>query len=287
MAPISRMRPAPRAAVNAPESGPENAPMNAPVNPSAYRRLAARYSDLTSGMLAPERTPLADAWLGLPMTFVAGATNAGGLLAVGQYTSHMSGIISSAADHAVLGAMDLVLAGFGALLAFLLGAATSALLVNWGRLHVAGREYSLPLTLEAFLLLAFALLGAYTRQSGLVLGLAVAVLCFIMGLQNATVTKMSGAKIRTTHMTGIVTDIGIELGKLFYSNHRRRRGGGVPLVLADREKLKLLSYFLAAFFLGGVVGAVGFNYAGFVFAVPLALLVFALAGPSALRILLR
>lgn len=264
-----------------------NAPMNAPVNPSGYRRLAARYSDLTSGMLAPERTPLSDAWLGLPMTFVAGATNAGGLLAVGQYTSHMSGIISSAADHAVLGAMDLVLAGGGALVAFVLGAAASALLVNWGRLHVAGREYSLPLTLEAFLLLAFALVGPFTRQSGLMLGLAVAVLCFIMGLQNATVTKMSGAKIRTTHMTGIVTDIGIELGKLFYSNRRRRRGGGVPLVLADREKLKLLSYFLAAFFLGGIIGAVGFNYVGFVFAVPLALLVFGLAGPSALRILLR
>lgn len=260
--------------------------MNAPVNPTRYRKLAARYSDLTTGMLAPERTPLADAWLGLPMTFVAGATNAGGLLAVGQYTSHMSGIISSAADNAVLGSLDLVFAAAGALTAFVVGAATSALLVHWGRLHVAGREYSLPLTLEALLLLIFAAIGPFTRTSGLMLALAVAVLCFIMGLQNATVTKMSGAKIRTTHMTGVVTDIGIELGKLFYSN--RRRGGATgPLVLADREKLKLLSYFLAAFFGGGVVGAVGFNYVGFVFAVPLALLVLALAGPSALRILLR
>ncbi|WP_245516271.1 YoaK family protein [Ancylobacter aquaticus] len=263
-----------------------NAPLNAPSKPTGYRRLAARYGDLTSGMLAPERTPLADAWLGLPMTFVAGATNAGGLLAVGQYTSHMSGIISSAADHAVLGAIDLVLAAAGALTAFVLGAAISSVLVNWGRLHVAGREYSLPLTLEALLLLVFAAIGPFTRQSGLMLGLAVAVLCFIMGLQNATVTKMSGAKIRTTHVTGIVTDIGIELGKLLYSN-RRRRTADAPLVLADREKLRLLSYFLVAFFGGGVVGAVGFSSVGFVFAVPLALLVLALAGPSALRILLR
>ena len=61
----------------------------------------------------------------------------------------------------------------------------------------------------------------------------------------------------------------------------------VPLVLADREKLKLLAYFLFSFFGGGIVGAIGFNYAGFVFAVPLSLLVFALAGPSALRILAR
>ena len=261
--------------------------MNAPLKPTSYRRhLAERYTHLTADMLAPERTPLADAWLGLPMTFVAGATNAGGLLAVGQYTSHMSGIISAAADNAVLGAMDLVLAGGGALIAFVFGAATSAILVNWGRRHYAGREYSLPLALEACLLLAFGLLGFYTHRSSLALGMEVAVLCFIMGLQNATVTKLSGAKIRTTHMTGIVTDIGIELGKLFYSN-RRRRGTDVPLVLADREKLKLLAYFLFSFFGGGIVGAIGFNYAGFVFAVPLSLLVFALAGPSALRILAR
>ena len=257
--------------------------MNAPVKPTGYRNLAARYSDLADGVVAPERTPVADAWLGLSMTFVAGATNAGGLLAVGQYTSHMSGIISAAADNVVLGATDLVLPAMGALATFVFGAATSAILVNWGRRHHAGREYALPLTLEAFLLLAFGLLGGYTHHSSLALGMEVAVLCFIMGLQNATVTKLSGAKIRTTHMTGIVTDIGIELGKLIYSN-RRRRGTDHPLVLADREKLKLLSYFLSCFFVGGVVGALGFSYVGFVFCVPLALLVLALAGPSALRI---
>jgi len=237
-------------------------------------------------MLAAKRTPLADAWLGLPMTFVAGATNAGGLLAVGQYTSHMSGIISGVADNAMAGAFGVAFAGLAALLAFILGAATSAALVNWGRLNRTGHEYALPLMLEAALLLAFGMLGFYARHSSLALFMEVAVLCFIMGLQNATVTKLSGARIRTTHMTGIVTDMGIELGKLVYPNHRRRRANA-PLVLADREKLKLLALFLAAFFLGGVTGALGFNYVGFVFSVPLALLVLALAGPSALRVVFR
>ena len=260
--------------------------MDAKPQQQGHRRLASRYSRLTAGMLAAERTKLADAWLGLPMTFVAGATNAGGLLAVGQYTSHMSGIISAMADNAIVGASGLVVAGLGALLPFVLGAATSAALVNWGRLHRTGHEYALPLTLEAALLLAFGMLGFYARHSSLALFMEVAVLCFIMGLQNATVTKLSGARIRTTHMTGIVTDMGIELGKLFYPNHRRRRANA-PLVLADREKLKLLALFLATFFLGGVVGALGFNYVGFVFAVPLALLVLALAGPSAIRIVFR
>ncbi|MCK0198353.1 DUF1275 domain-containing protein [Ancylobacter sp. 6x-1] len=246
------------------------------------RSLADRYSDLSAHMLGAERTPLADARLGLCMTFVAGATNAGGLLAVGQYTSHMSGIVSGMADNLVVGAGGLVIAGFGALLPFLAGAATSAMMVNWARLHRAGQEYALPLALEALLLLAFGVLGGHAKASVLVFVPAVAVLCFIMGLQNATVTKLSGAKIRTTHMTGIVTDLGIELGKLFYMNHVRRKNG-TQLVFADREKLKLLSCFVVCFFFGGVVGALGFHYVGFVFCVPLALIVLALAGPALRR----
>ena len=43
-------------------------------------------------------------------------------------------------------------------------------------------------------------------------------LCFVMGLQNAIVTKASKAQIRTTHMTGVITDIGIEVGKLINWN---------------------------------------------------------------------
>lgn len=249
--------------------------------------LASRYSHFAAGMLASERTPLADARLGLCMTFVAGATNAGGLLAVGQYTSHMSGIISAMADNAVVGATGLVIAGLGGLLPFVLGAATSAILVNWGRFHHAGQQYAIPLTLEAFLLLAFGALGDLARSSSLALFADVAVLCFIMGLQNATVTKLSGAKIRTTHMTGVVTDLGIELGKLFYVNRNRRRLAGAPLVYADRDKLRLLGLFVLLFFSGGVIGALGFKYVGFVFCVPLAIFILILAGPSVFLRLVR
>ncbi|WP_164176991.1 DUF1275 family protein, partial [Streptococcus pneumoniae] len=75
------------------------------------------------------------------------------------------------------------------------------------------------------------------------------------GLQNAIITKVSQARIRTTHVTGIVTDIGIELGKLIYWN--RSRGEGLDMVRADRDKLRLLGALLAAFFAGGVLGALG------------------------------
>ncbi|MDQ0622257.1 hypothetical protein QFZ39_001467 [Paraburkholderia graminis] len=84
------------------------------------------------GFTAPERTDATNRRLGRSLAFVAGAANAGGFLAVGQYTSHMSGIVSSLADNAALGDASLFVAGLSSLLAFLMGAATSAVLINGG-----------------------------------------------------------------------------------------------------------------------------------------------------------
>jgi len=90
-----------------------------------------------------------------------------------------------------------------------------------------------------------------------------------MGLQNAVVTKLSNNVIRTTHLTGTVTDLGIELGKLLYWN----RCPDVPEpVRADRDRLKVLLGLLAAYAVGGVAGAYGFNHLGYASTVPLALL---------------
>ena len=65
--------------------------------------VAVHYIDLTRRIVSAERTGAADTQIGLVLTFVAGATNAGGFLAIGQYTSHMSGIFSAMADHLALG----------------------------------------------------------------------------------------------------------------------------------------------------------------------------------------
>jgi uncharacterized membrane protein YoaK (UPF0700 family) len=218
----------------------------------------------------PERTDLANRRLGRTLAFVAGAANAGGFLAVGQYTSHMTGIVSSIGDHLALGEVGLALGGLASLLCFLCGAATSAILINWGRrLHLRS-HYALPLVLEAILLVAFGLLGSNLEHHRLLaMSATVSLLCFVMGLQNAMVTKISRAEIRTTHVTGIVTDIGIELGKLFYVNLHREHPD--QLVKADRRKLRLLVSLLCSFFAGGLFGAIGFKQIGFVATVPLAL----------------
>jgi uncharacterized membrane protein YoaK (UPF0700 family) len=221
-----------------------------------------------------ERTPRVNVRLGAVLAFVAGAANAGGFLAVGQYTSHMTGMLSSVADNLVLGQLTLVAAAVGALLAFLCGAMTTAILVNWGLRRGLRSAYGLPLMLESAALLVFGLSGASMNVDvPLVLPLTVVLLCFIMGLQNAVITKISRAEIRTTHVTGLVTDIGIELGKLLYVN---ARAGSAP-VLANRQKLRIHCLLVGCFFAGGLFGAFGFKYAGFVTTVPLAIALWVLS----------
>lgn len=219
------------------------------------------------------RTPQANAALGTVLCFVAGATNAGGFLAVGRYTSHMTGVVSSIADNLVLGQVALVLGGVASLLAFMGGAATTAWIVNWCLRQHLSSAFGMPLLLEAVLLLIFGLFGAGINfYAGLFVPLTVLVLCFIMGLQNALITKISNSEIRTTHVTGLVTDLGIELGKLIYLN----RLPGEKKVLANRRKLRLHLTLVSSFFIGGLVGAVGFKLLGYVSTVALAALLLAL-----------
>jgi uncharacterized membrane protein YoaK (UPF0700 family) len=214
-----------------------------------------------------DRTTQSNVRLGAFLAFAAGAINAGGFLAVGQYTSHMSGMVSSIADNLILGRVTLAIAAAGAILAFIAGAMTTAIVVNWGlRLHLHS-AYGLPLFLESVALLVFGVAGASIGVYA-PLFVPLTVLCFIMGLQNAVITKISRAEIRTTHVTGLVTDVGIELGKLFYINPRE---SSRDPVLANRQKLRIHTLLISCFFVGGLAGAWGFKYVGFVITVPLAI----------------
>ena len=227
-------------------------------------------------LVGVQRTAAVDRWLGTTLAFVAGAMNAGGFLAVHQYTSHMTGIVSSMADNLAAGTLDVVAAGLAALLAFMAGAACSAILVNFGRRRSLRSVFAAPLLLEAVLLLGFGLLGArLAGTSALFVPLTVLLLCFIMGLQNALITKLSYGEMRTTHVTGIVTDIGIELGKLLYWNGPAT--SGLAPVRVNTTRLAGLALLAGAFFVGAVSGALAFQHAGYVATVPLAAILVLLA----------
>ena len=249
-------------------------------NPGPIESTPAMPLTYSRKLTGRKRTQDSNRHLGFLLAFVAGGINAGGFLAVRQYTSHMTGIVSAMADNLALGAIDLALTGLGSLLSFLAGAICTAFMVSYAGRRTMHSVYASPLLLEAVLLLVFGLLGARLAEvDGLFVSLTVMLLCFIMGLQNALITKISNSVIRTTHISGIVTDIGIELGKLAYRNVSAF--GEDRRILANRQRLKILCSLLAFFFVGGVVGALSFSRVGYAATVPLALVLVTLASVPA------
>lgn len=230
-----------------------------------------------------DREPRSNWILGCIMALIAGAVNAGGFLAIQRYTSHMTGIISGIADDLVVSDLTVVLAGVAALFCFIAGAATTAIFINWARRRRLHSEYALSLALEAALLLIFGLLGANLNiLVEVFVPTTVLLLCFIMGLQNAIMTKVSGAEIRTTHMTGVVTDIGIELGRLFYWNKSKHLPPAED-VRANRRKLNIYLSIFSAFLMGGILGALAFKTVGYFTTVPIAIFLLLIASPPIIR----
>jgi len=203
------------------------------------------------------------------MALVAGAVNAGGFLAVSHYTSHVTGVASSLADELALGDVTTALVALGMILSFLAGAFTCTTLISLGQRRRLRSRYAITLIFEAGLLLVFGFLGhQLEREIVFTLPATVMLLCFIMGLHNVVTTIITGATVRTTHLTGIVTDIGIELSRLAYRNIHTRHGR--DRIIANRKRLSLNVLIVVSFLIGGLGGALGFRHIGFKVTVPLA-----------------
>ena len=223
-------------------------------------------TNLSRHLTGARRTESGNRSLGYLLAFVAGAINAGGFLAVQQYTSHMTGIVSEMADLIALGQYRIALFGLLCLATFISGAACTALLVNYARSRQLQSEYATPLLVEASLLMAFGILGTrILAVDGVFVTITILLLCFVMGLQNAVITKISGAVIRTTHVTGIATDLGIDVGRWLF----RKAATGAEFVPTP-QRMPMLAILLMSFFVGGLTGAVGFQALGYAATLPLA-----------------
>jgi len=198
-------------------------------------------------LTARHRTFAADWQLAAILAFTAGNVDVSGYLAFHQFTSHMSGTVATIAADIDARKLTILIPPAIVLLCFLAGAATCSLLVNWSRRRSLEGLFAVPILGESLLLAAAGILHHPFH-----LLLTLALLSFAMGLQNAVVTKISHNVIRTTHITGMVTDIGIELGRALYWN---RSTGRVP-VHAERQHLLLLTLLVTLFFSGGALGGI-------------------------------
>lgn len=180
-------------------------------------------------------------WVGaVALSCIAGMVNAVGYLGFEhQAVSHMSGTTTQLGIALAEG--DLVSIGhlWGVLIAFSVGAMLSGMIIQDSTLKL-GRRYGIALALESLLLLAAIPLFKQQQIWG---ALVAAMAC---GLQNAMATTFSGAAIRTTHLSGMFTDLGIGLGHLLR---------GMPLQV---RRLTLSGLIISGFLAGGILGALLF-----------------------------
>lgn len=183
------------------------------------------------------------------LSFVAGIVNATGFLAIQQLTTNVTG-------HFALFIHDLVNYHFwdGAIflfyiLSFLLGSFTSSLLIEFFRKNQRLNVFVIPIVLESLILLVLGFFGMDWIEFPNQIASA---LLFAMGMQNSLVTKISSAVVRTTHLTGLFTDLGIDLSNLFFSSDNHSTS-------ETKSSIRLRIFIIAFFFLGGLAG--GYCYA--------------------------
>lgn len=164
------------------------------------------------------------AWMAL--SFASGGVNAGAYFACERTVTHVTGIVSriGMAPTLLRSAEFMLVLG-----AFVVGAAASVLLID-GRFHQKLRPlYTTPLRLTSLVLTFVAVVG--WRGAFSVFGETVdltadfvllALLAFAIGLQNAAVSTMTPLMVRTTHMTGHATDLGMGLALLGFTAGEHR-----------------------------------------------------------------
>ncbi|MBK7875129.1 MAG: DUF1275 family protein [Planctomycetes bacterium] len=200
--------------------------------------------------------------LAITLSWIAGYTNILTLITCGQATSHISGTVSQLGRDVAEGRLrggTYLLALIGA---FVIGAALSGFLTELGRRARWRSIYVLPMAVEAGMLAVFALLVDWEMIEGLDPDYAKLWLTVLpaaaMGLQNATITRISGGVVRTTHVTGVTTDLGLEGGQWLL--RKLERNAPPPAIPVSGGRLLLLSSILGSFLVGSGLGAFAFAY---------------------------
>jgi uncharacterized membrane protein YoaK (UPF0700 family) len=182
-------------------------------------------------------------WIGTwALAFVAGIVNVVGLLGFEhQAITHLTGNTSMLAA-AIASANFAAALHFAAMIgAFVAGCALSGFIIQDSTLQL-GRRYGAALFLASILLFVSVPLLWRNNDFGMYLA---ACAC---GLQNAMISTYSGAVVRTTHLSGMFTDLGIFLG------HFLR---GLPV---DTRRLSLCVTVISGFLCGGLVGTIAFRF---------------------------
>jgi uncharacterized membrane protein YoaK (UPF0700 family) len=184
------------------------------------------------------------------LSLVAGMINIIGFLEIKQLTTNVTGhfafFIQAFAHSEFENGVRYILY----ISCFLFGSFVSSFLLEQYRNTERLNIFALPTIIES-LILIFIPIYDYFYSFALPHPIAF-LLLFAMGLQNSFVTNISNAVVRTTHLTGLFTDLGIELSQLFFPKRHKRK-----IILIT---IKLRIYIISFFFIGGMIGAFFYSF---------------------------
>ena len=206
--------------------------------------------------------------LAILLSFTAGSVNVAGFFAFTVLTTNVTGHVANLArllierDYKVANVVELWI------LCFFAGTFSSSFMIDYLKRKNSRFSSTFPIIFEAAILLTIAMIGnSYHKIVGL--EVFVGILLYTMGMQNSIVSVVSGSVVRTSHLTGMFTDLGINLSRLIFATQEER------LLLNRKVTLHLM--IVLFFFLGGITGGFLFTKIGFEsFFLPVSVLMLAL-----------
>lgn len=187
------------------------------------------------------------------LSFIAGMVNVAGFFAVQRLTTNVTGHFAFFVDEIFKLNFWQGFVYFLYIFFFFLGSFVSNLLIELISKKGDRYIYIVPASIECLILLVVGIWGTglINNQPDII----AFSLLFAMGLQNSLVTTISNASVRTTHLTGLFTDLGIELSQLFFYTIKEQKR---KLISSIKLRLTIISFF----FTGGIVGGILYSKAG-------------------------
>lgn len=187
------------------------------------------------------------------LSFVAGIVNVAGFLGIQKLTTNVTGHFAFFVDEIFKLNFWQGFIYFLYIFFFFIGSFSSSFLVEYIAKKNSNHTYIVPTAIEAFILLVMSIFG----QQLIIVSpnLIACILLFAMGLQNSLVTRISNATVRTTHLTGLFTDLGIELSQLFFYREGSARQ---KLFTSIKLRITIISFFFA----GGITGGIFYSKMG-------------------------
>jgi len=199
------------------------------------------------------RTFLHNLRLAALLSLVAGMVNITGVLALHTLTTNVTGHFAYFAEEFIKKDYATAITFLIFTLCFLLGSFTANSIVEIVLVKRPRLAHVVPIALEIVILTGIALFFGSSSIYEMHGKLEAFLLLFAMGVQNSLVTKVSQSTVRTTHLTGLFTDLGIELSQLlFYKKPEQKHKLKSNIYL----RLSIITFF----FIGCVLGGFAYGY---------------------------